>query len=1406
MDNHNRLLQSDSSEDEGNHFTRYMDDNGIIGMEEGTGLELADQEVLESEEDEEQKMLDFGVERMVELYEDGLPYPESPSEGDGSGAQSWKEEFSFSQMAEEQSHSVIDTETLRNSDIIINHDTDDLSFAEHPSMSVTLPSALNRRPPSRDLQLDMTEDEVDRGSSLGAWDGDEDENWNREHSESLYGESPGLGRYEETSVREEQWDNNPGSPEQEYSENQGNQEDEAVSESLSPSPPPIPSTWGTRIMSHFGRLSLTPRIEDETLPESSCADSGESPTAVPARAPTIASNLTKVSKQDNTLRTKPTRSPSSSLRTQHADNLNVKKAKRSNIPLYGKGQLNYPLPDFSKVGPRVRFPRDEQGYQPPQPRRVDKQNQGAPVIFKSPAEIVREVLLSSTEKPIQEPVIPPTVPREFKSPQQATELVHQLQEDYHKLLTKYAEAENTIDRLRLGAKVHLYSDPAQPSHSVQMGTVVHGSKVMEFTIPHMQTATITSANEHHVLTEEETDSFSPSKLSLTPSEPTYPNTSGISSLHPPEDTPEDVTSTLMEHLETLHQEVELFEELLHGGNLTPGEQRQAVRELRGSLDVLERRYLKAQEQYRQEQRRTGTGHPPKELDPKRELEEVIFQLGVQLDELQERIHNSALSSPNTQLKNNSVDIITTHHLGNAPAPSAVVPMPALQTPYPQVPSPEPHGLSGADVGTLNKEDPAEYVPQPIRHKHMQVERDYGTLMSTYSSFKSLPDALGLEQDEWPQELPQNARPHGQPQDVSTQGHVQSIRSQDHTQATRPLLDPMTSGRPQVHQDHLQAVSAQDHPAAPKTRRHSQTANQQRRPRTVTPQSGQPSGSSMDNLHGGRPTSGTSVRHTPTPTHQGRKTSISSVQRTPDEGKYSATRRMSHGSETFPQPVSLRSPSLRLREQSSSAPKAVLSFSEESTQGPQSRKNSSSSKSVSPSAQREPSRSKGDIAQRRILSPETDSGFLGSESGRSLLLQKQRDQLSLNRDNPAELPGSSAHSPMKRGRRLSKPENDQSSRTRKALWERTKQNGHWAGLSEVSSPSPGPKSLTESESRDRSETDESDSEQGAFNDVMRDPSSGVTPLLSPIEELSQPHGNVLESRTARDRAIHNLQKEVIQLRQHLENSLNRSPTRGILGQSAANQNHHEEKIAHFAPGLGSPISTRGAPLKESRAEHLLSSAVSRDRDPAHRAAQAGRGVRGPYTGSRYHLLGSPSLDRTEQVTVPHCQRCQENEKKGPVSVKTPREAESALPIHPACPLCHGNNESDNTPRTGTSHGQSNRRPRSRPRRHPHCSHVIMGHTPPVSYIQAPLVPYSPPVIYGTSPGVYVPVGYNVADLRPPCAVAPPPKPDVVRLDDLSWPLSQALEAAKELKTTSKRMCQSLTMDLSMQRHLRSSCLF
>ncbi|RMB93502.1 hypothetical protein DUI87_30200 [Hirundo rustica rustica] len=118
---------------------------------------------------------------------------------------------------------------------------------------------------------------------------------------------------------------------------------------------------------------------------------------------------------------------------------------------YGRGRLNHPLPDLSKVEARVKF---DQSYRPPRGRVLPARPRGpgGPIGFKSPAEIVREVLLSSGEGVSPQPPSTAALPQEFSSPRQATALVQQLQDDYHKLLTKYAEAENTIDQLRLGAR------------------------------------------------------------------------------------------------------------------------------------------------------------------------------------------------------------------------------------------------------------------------------------------------------------------------------------------------------------------------------------------------------------------------------------------------------------------------------------------------------------------------------------------------------------------------------------------------------------------------------------------------------------------------------------------------------------------------------------------------------------------------------------------------------------------------------------------------------------------------------------------------------------------------------------------------------------------------------------------
>ncbi|XP_022786867.1 serine/arginine repetitive matrix protein 2-like isoform X2 [Stylophora pistillata] len=64
--------------------------------------------------------------------------------------------------------------------------------------------------------------------------------------------------------------------------------------------------------------------------------------------------------------------------------------------------------------------------------------------------------------------------RKEKSQRKETDEVNQrLQDDYDELLKKYAQAENTIDQLRIGAKLNLYSDLPPPQQSSFVKVSVH---------------------------------------------------------------------------------------------------------------------------------------------------------------------------------------------------------------------------------------------------------------------------------------------------------------------------------------------------------------------------------------------------------------------------------------------------------------------------------------------------------------------------------------------------------------------------------------------------------------------------------------------------------------------------------------------------------------------------------------------------------------------------------------------------------------------------------------------------------------------------------------------------------------------------------------------------------------------
>lgn len=86
-------------------------------------------------------------------------------------------------------------------------------------------------------------------------------------------------------------------------------------------------------------------------------------------------------------------------------------------------------------------------------------------------------------------------------PREALETYRRLQSDYDELLTKYAQAENTIDQLRIGAKLNLYSDLPPPQQSTVV-TVSRGKQPQAFSFPRASKACLShpssTEQSHHL--------------------------------------------------------------------------------------------------------------------------------------------------------------------------------------------------------------------------------------------------------------------------------------------------------------------------------------------------------------------------------------------------------------------------------------------------------------------------------------------------------------------------------------------------------------------------------------------------------------------------------------------------------------------------------------------------------------------------------------------------------------------------------------------------------------------------------------------------------------------------------------------------------------------------------------------
>ncbi|XP_078082738.1 microtubule organization protein AKNA [Mustelus asterias] len=1088
----------------------------------------------------------------------------------------------------------------------------------------------------------------------------------------------------------------------------------------------------------------------------------------------------------------------------------------SETSMYGRGQLNYPLPDFSKVEPRVKFPKDEQAYQKPRakPAFLRGNRNDSQFLLHSPAEIVRHVLQSSNECSLITPTPPGVkVVGERQSPQQATEMVYQLQEDYRRLLTKYAEAENTIDRLRIGAKVNLYADPPKPSHSVQMASVNQGSKVMTFTIPRAQKAEIGPPLNSNLQTEYPPVAESCETIEVaSTSGGTFSSTHSTSIVEPTAG--ECLTWALAQQAEALQKQMDVFDGLLQARKVAPIAQQKALQRLKDGQETLERGYLQAREEHRGLQLKDAgnNSYIIGEFDPNREVEGNIFRLGMHLEDLKERIeqrpesHSSADHRSGTTPTHNSwvtpVPVLQTPI--PTPVPMAQLPTPALHRPADTIQNPKPkstvpsatlqHAKVDVEVSSVSGEsEDGDAIPETLKHKKMQLNENFDQLLDQCKNFKDLPLSLGLDRMRENPESPQ------QP----PAAHAQEMKMVDLIQE-RGIKTPKDDGR-ETPEPNEPIKNETGPPCALKGSREPILEGEELFPavteirlHTISPNSKRTSRTERKDLSCRR--SLTCVDGTASPEH------------VPGKALHQTT-------------------SVPLEE--------------------------------------------------RIVSPETDSGFVGSESSRltpaiqtpehqptQSRFQSQRETLlkspcwddvrtkralrsqeihrrgMTEREDPATVRQSHTM------RRDSVVQVDPS---------RTSSPQHWAGsvMSEFEQET--------FVSRTESEPDVQTSRNVYVKQEYRRSSLTSSPLtFNPKVHYSS---SPLSIHSARDEVIQALQMEVSQLKQRLEESLHKPP-----GDSEENpspvmpkpQSHlvhqHSPRRKHIQKHLEktegqiwnkSPASCSGSKFfpqhkseLEISTESDASSSITQPLPPGISVNQTSKRssshegpkrrpvkFKGPYTGADYSLFVPPTSMEGSAAGAPSCPYCRATRaqmaadspsRNAPVSNSNPRR--NSCPVCKGSAICH-DQKSDVKPEHATKEELPKTSGRSRKARKQRS--VRIAEPPPVpSYIPPPhYVPYSPQVYYSapactfTSPiqsRFYYSSGYKVSESTPNTAhkrskshrQRPSTTDDIpyftgeaFALSDLNCSLDQAIDAARNIRRTTKKMVRSLSSDLYKAKAIR-----
>ncbi|XP_047444987.1 protein AKNAD1-like isoform X3 [Mugil cephalus] len=315
---------------------------------------------------------------------------------------------------------------------------------------------------------------------------------------------------------------------------------------------------------------------------------------------------------------------------------------------YGQGQVHYPLPDFSKVAPKVKIPKTPSGSSRcvPQSPSTIQRAQSSPGIL----DVISRVL----EDSVQPPEKPYVVKADDK--QSPPALVHHLQAEYDKLLTKYAEAENLIDQMRLGTNTQPSSELGlylgHDDDEEDQGDLTEGN-YLEHLPPHFPSS-------ENMCEKEETPPQSTIKkvISVNPSQLDDGPSDG-----------ERMTSELRDIISHFLQKVEEFKVSVSSMALSTAEQQIILRSMMEAQDQLERKYISKKDEHRalEMQNYMGLSRNTGTFDPNRQVEGDIFRIGMYLEDIKEVIDKNVCDQISSPLSSSTPTPVTvSRHVNPAP--------------------------------------------------------------------------------------------------------------------------------------------------------------------------------------------------------------------------------------------------------------------------------------------------------------------------------------------------------------------------------------------------------------------------------------------------------------------------------------------------------------------------------------------------------------------------------------------------------------------------------------------------------------------------------------------------------------------------------------------------------------------